>query len=180
MPKRETPMRKQWKWPVFGWRWVSAVLRAAFRLARRPCTSKQRDCFVDLKSLPVPAGEGSGSKALQGPRTSVWGSAQRLHEDGTSPQQAEPWQSQNGSAGVQREPVPAPVSCEERERAQPHQPAAQRLPRGQLPSVSCQGEMKPWWCQTSSWWLLNQEWFADCSMMSPTVFKGLSWCNMCS
>lgn len=36
MLKRETLMRRQWKWPVFGWRWVSASSAGTFSLSTFP------------------------------------------------------------------------------------------------------------------------------------------------
>lgn len=32
MLKRETPMRRRWQWPVFGWQWVSAVHLGCWKL----------------------------------------------------------------------------------------------------------------------------------------------------
>lgn len=148
--KRETLMRRQWKWPVFGWPWVSAVQLGRKLKPGSPNPPVWRHCspFVSVCACP---GKRPGPKALQGPRTEVWDSGQRLHEDGAHPQQTEPGQGKDGGPGVQRQPFPTPLSCEETEWTVSHQPAAQRLQTGAGRTDTSQGFVKAvtaWygWC----------------------------------
>lgn len=93
-------------------------------------------------------GKGSGSKAFQGLSSTVWASLKWIHTDGTHPKQGEPGQSQDGRPGVQRQPLPASVSCEKEKRTGTRQPASQRLQRGEGKSLILVLDQ---WC-ADGWW----------------------------